>query len=292
MNRLSAELESHLAGDVTTLCFCWIIRRKDGVVHGFTDHDQELVISGVSCEPQTGLRASEATSALGLAVDSAEVEGALSSLSISESDIEAGAFDEAIVETFLVNWQAPEQRSMLRRSRIGMITRSGNSFVAELKSSAADLDKVKGRRITRLCDAQLGDARCSFQGGQQDGVVVSVISDTAFVVSGLQPRDDSWFRYGVLTWADAAHAARTNVVVAQAPSSGGLRLDLRDAPVPDAKPGDKFSLLPGCDKSFSQCKARFNNAANFRGFPHMPGNDAAYTYADGKGNFDGGVLVP
>ena len=64
------------------------------------------------------------------------------------------------------------------------------------------------------------------------------------------------------------------------------------AQIPDIKVGDQFSLLPGCDKSFAQCKAKFANSANFRGFPHLPGNDAAYSYADGKGNFDGKPLVP
>ena len=71
-----------------------------------------------------------------------------------------------------------------------------------------------------------------------------------------------------------------------------MRLSLRDTQVPHIEVGDTFQLLPGCDKSFEQCKAKFDNSANFRGFPHLPGNDAAYNYADGKGNFDGGPLVP
>lgn len=292
MSSLAPALESHLAGDVTTHCFCWVIHRVDGVALGFTDHDRVLTVDGVACEPQTGLTASEATSALGLAVDGAEVEGALSSLRITESDVECGAFDNARVETFLVNWAAPDQRALLRRARIGTVTRTGSRFVAELKSSAVDLDKVKGRRITRLCDAELGDARCSYRGGEQRGSVTSVISDRAMIASGLHPADVNWFRNGVLTWISGGNSGRTNVVTGQAISGNDIRLDLRDAPVPGMRAGDTFSLLPGCDKSFGTCKAKFDNTANFRGFPHLPGNDAAYNYADGSGNFDGGVLVP
>lgn len=292
MSRLSAALESHLSGDVTTHCFCWIIRRFDGVAHGFTDHDRTLTIDGVACEPQTGLTASEATSALGLAVDSAEVEGALSSLSITESDVESGVFDNAGVETFLVNWAAPDQRALLRRSRIGTVTRSGSYFLAELKSSAVDLDKVKGRRITRLCDAQLGDTRCGYRGSEQKGTVTRIIPDRTFIASGLQLPGANWFRNGVLTWVSGGSAGRHNVVVGQEITGSTMRLDLRDTPVPDMQTGDTFSLMPGCDKSFGTCKAKFANAANFRGFPHLPGNDAAYNYADGSGHFDGGALVP
>ena len=37
--------------------------------------------------------------------------------------------------------------------------------------------------------------------------------------------------------------------------------------------GDTFVVTAGCDKRFATCRDRFNNAANFRGFPHIPGND-------------------
>ena len=38
-------------------------------------------------------------------------------------------------------------------------------------------------------------------------------------------------------------------------------------------PGDTFTVTAGCDKHFATCQAKFANAVNFRGFPHMPGND-------------------
>jgi uncharacterized phage protein (TIGR02218 family) len=40
-------------------------------------------------------------------------------------------------------------------------------------------------------------------------------------------------------------------------------------------PGDGFTLGAGCDKQFATCKTKFANGINFRGFPYMPGNDAA-----------------
>jgi uncharacterized phage protein (TIGR02218 family) len=42
--------------------------------------------------------------------------------------------------------------------------------------------------------------------------------------------------------------------------------------------GDTFSITAGCDKSFSTCRDRFANILNFRGFPHIPGNDFAFSY--------------
>ena len=46
---------------------------------GYTDHDRALTVDGTTFEPETGFSASEARETLGLAVDTVDVEGALSS---------------------------------------------------------------------------------------------------------------------------------------------------------------------------------------------------------------------
>ena len=43
--------------------------------------------------------------------------------------------------------------------------------------------------------------------------------------------------------------------------------------------GDTFNVTAGCDKRFATCRDRFDNAVNFRGFPHIPGNDFVISYA-------------
>ena len=75
---------------------------------GFTDHDRPLTVDGDDCSSRRpGFSASEARDTLGLAVDTVDVEGALSSDAISEADIAAGLYDGATVETLLVNWREP-----------------------------------------------------------------------------------------------------------------------------------------------------------------------------------------
>ena len=37
-------------------------------------------------------------------------------------------------------------------------------------------------------------------------------------------------------------------------------------------------LGEGCDKRLATCSQRFDNAANFRGEPHLPGNDLLTRY--------------
>src|SRR5690606_34860647 len=131
------------------------------------DHDRAITCDGTSFAPDTGLSASEAVQTLGLSVDSMDVEGALSSFDIREEDILAGVYDGATVDTLLVNWQKPADFMLLRKTVIGKITRRDEGFVAELESLTQSLDKPRGRTVQRKCDAELGDARCRFDTGQE-----------------------------------------------------------------------------------------------------------------------------
>jgi len=107
MRAIPPALQARLDSGVTTLCRCWRIVRRDGVVQGFTDHDEDVTLGALTCRAGTGLTGSEATSKLGLAVDGSEVSGALASDTLSEADLAAGRYDAASIETYLVDWSEP-----------------------------------------------------------------------------------------------------------------------------------------------------------------------------------------
>ena len=50
-------------------------------------------------------------------------------------------------------------------------------------------------------------------------------------------------------------------------------------------------VLMKCDKRAATCQAKFDNFLNFRGFPHMPGEDWLTAYPRGGQAHDGGSLV-
>ena len=55
MRSIPSVLQAKLDSGVTTLCRCWLITRNDGVVQGFTDHDEDVVVGSVTCHAGTGL---------------------------------------------------------------------------------------------------------------------------------------------------------------------------------------------------------------------------------------------
>ena len=288
-------LLAHLAGEITSVCHCWKLTRSDGAVLGFTDHDRSLNVDGQLYEPASGFSGSEARDTLGLAAGSIDVEGALSSDRLREEDIAAGLYDSARVETLLVNWHKPADFATIRKGTIGKITTSDNRFVAELQGAFHVLDQPGGRYVRRLCDAEVGDARCGIALGtaafRGTGAVIAVAGDT-IEVSGLGTYADDWFSGGVLAWTDGANAGRKARVVTHSKRSAEVTFSLWPGTGFAPVAGDTFQVTAGCDKSFATCKAKFDNAANFHGFPHLPGNDAGYAYVTDGGVFDGGAVVP
>jgi uncharacterized phage protein (TIGR02218 family) len=109
-------------------------------------------------------------------------------------------------------------------------------------------------------------------------------------VGGLFAFASGHFRYGIVTFTSGVNNGVSADIESHLRADGTVTLVFW-LPLP-AKPsaGDTFSIIAGCDKSFDTCRTKFANVANFRGFPHMPGSDFTYSYADGDTEHDGGPL--
>lgn len=273
MRAIPEELASRLASGVTTLAHVWLITRRDEAVYGFTDHDRPLTFNEIVCEPATGLSAGAIEKSLGLGVDSASIAGALSSEAITEADLARGLWDGARVDLYRADWSEPSLSVHLFAGRIGEVRRGAQAFEAELRGLQAPLNVPVGRVFSRYCDADIGDARCgvdlsdpSFRG---EGVVTEVIASAAFRAEGLEAFSPGWFTRGRLTWDEGG----ASEVAVHRVDGGGAVIELLDV-APELQLGAAFAITAGCDKRFETCRAKFANNPNFRGFPHMPGNDA------------------
>lgn len=283
MRDVPTALAEHLSGEATTLATVFIVRLTDGAVLGFTDHDRPLEVAGVVCWPDSGFEGSAATRHAGFSVGEEEVAGALSSDVISAVDLAAGRWDGATVEVYRVNWQSPSDCLLLRRGRLGEVTETDGRFRAELRGPAHALEQARGRLYSRFCDASFGDDRCrvSLSPWRRSAGIAAGSDARVLRVSGIDDLTAGWFDRGSCRF-DAAEGARSFAIDAHTRAADGVRILLRRplAAVPET--GATVHLTAGCDKQFATCKARFANAANFRGFPHMPGRDFVFSYASGS----------
>jgi uncharacterized phage protein (TIGR02218 family) len=278
----SEGLYAHLASGSTTLCRAWIVTRRDGLRLGFTDHDLDLTIDGVSCRANAGLSAKALQQTTGLSVDNSEAAGALSDSSITEADIQAGRFDGAEVVTFLVNWTAPEDRVVEFRGSLGEITRAGGAFRAELRGLTELLNQPQGYAFQPDCSAVLGDGRCRFDSAAPGFFVETTVGEQAdgrvFHFDGLANFLDGWFQHGRLEVLSGAGAGVVGVVKSDRAEGSRRRVELWQSITAALQPGDVIRIIAGCDKSASTCRSKFGNFLNFRGFPHVPGEDWLSSY--------------
>lgn len=292
MRSVPAALQAKLDAGVTTLAHCWKIVRRDGAVLGFTDHDNDLVFGGVTYRAGTGFTGSEATSRFDLSVDGSEIAGAFDDAALNEHDLAGGRYDAAQIETWLVDWSDVPLRLLTARGTLGEVKREGQAFSVELRGLADALAQDSGRYYTGKCGADLGDARCKFNLGTAgfagSGAVAALAGTSIVFVSGLDAFPEGRFTAGRVTWTSGGNAGLAMEIKDHRLTANGVRLSLWQAmPEPIAE-GDTFSITAGCDKQFATCRDVFGNSANFRGFPHIPGNDFVISYpTSGTSGLDG-----
>ena len=289
------ELLDHLATGTTTVCRAWAVTRADGTVMGFTDHDRSLRFGGISFKADSGLTAKALQQSTGLSVDNTEAMGALSDAAITEADILAGRYDGAEVQSWLVNWADVRQRMLLFRGTLGEITRAGGAFHAELRGLAERLNQVQGRVYHRHCSAVLGDGQCRFDtslpGYSAEAAVQAVEGAVVLDFAELETFEDRWFERGRLLVQTGAAAGLSGFVKSDRLAADGTRrVELWQRLGADLASGDVVRLEAGCDKRSATCRQKFNNFLNFRGFPHIPGEDWLTSYPSSTTVNDGGSL--
>lgn len=175
----------------------------------------------------------------------------------------------------------PESSWGYRKGRIGQVNTSGQQFSSELMGIAKKLEKPLVRPYLPGCPAIFGDSECGINlasytiGGEVESVDATglVITDTANITAAINT-----YAYGLITMTSGASSGYSMEV--KSSTVGTVTLQQR---LPfGVSAGDTFTLVQGCDKTLSTCKNTYNNVVNFRGFPHMPGQDKVTQYATPK----------
>lgn len=259
--------------EVTSIAFCWIAERSDGAGLALTSHDQAMIVDGMLFQPDPAITQASITRELGLASHASEVSGAMSSDAISAEDLTLGRWDGASLVQIVVSWEAPaEPPNTLLKGSIGEVSISDESFTADLRGAAALLDRPICPLTSPECRAELGDRECRVDlAGRTRRLRVTASAGNSLTLDGAVDDRYSFGRFRFLGgancgWASAILAIHGNVI------------RLRDVPRAPVEDGCRIELREGCDKRLETCSQRFANAVNFRGEPHLPGNDLLTRY--------------
>lgn len=260
-------------GELTNIALCWRIERTDGAGIALTSHDQPLLSNGVSYEAAPGMMPASISRSLGLEPDSSEIAGALNSAALAEGDFELGRWDGASVHLNAVDWEdAPAEPITLLAGEIGAVTIDGDSFTADLSGAAAKLDAPVCPATSAECRAHFGDKQCRVDLAGRT-IVATVVGGSGGELT-LDQSIDERFVLGRMRYMSGANCGLSSIIL----STAGSVVQVRDIPRAPVEPGCRIELREGCDKRFETCVSRFNNAVNFRGEPHLPGNDLLTRY--------------
>ncbi len=275
MKPASTALKAHFEEETATLATCWKLTRRDNQVMGFCSHSKDISYEEVEYKASSGFTPSSISSHSGLAIDQLEVEAVIESGMISDADIHAGLYDFAEIDIFLLNYKDISQGALeLRRGWLGEIKYGTQYFTAEVRGLTQKLSHTLGELYSPRCRAKLGDARCgiSLAGYTDSGAITSITSQRVFGDISLLA-EDGYYNFGLVTFLSGNNNGLSMEVKRY--QSGVVELAM---PMPYALAiSDSYQIVAGCDKRFSTCIAVFSNAVNFRGEPHIPGNDKLFS---------------
>ncbi len=272
MKTLTPAMLTHISGEVTNLRTCWKVTLTGGATFCFTDHVEDLTVSGLTYIASTGYTPTTISSNASLAVDNLEVQGVIDSNVLTEEDLQSGLWDFASVEVFQVNYLNLAAGVIRQhRGKLGEVRMGRAAFVAELRGLSQQMQQTIGDLYTPTCRANLGDAKCGVNLASitVSGTVSTAASQLSFT-DPLRAESAGYFDGGLVSWTSGLNTGLAMEVKSFAAATFTLYQPMYYLILP----GDTFTVYPGCRKRFVEdCIGKFNNAVNFRGEPHVPGND-------------------
>ena len=279
MQQIDENRRESIESNLTHLILCCKIIRKDEIELCFTENGENIIVDGRVYSACASLKKIRSNS--GLILDEYRFETILNSDTIRSMDITQGLFDGALVEIFMIDLLKVNNSQgfvsiFLKRGRIGEITTlDDNKFIARFLDVIYDTKVSINNRYSLTCRATFGDKRCGIKVNDltYDGFVTNIVDNKSFFDSE-NLKINGYFDFG--------HIVFWNQDVTQVLDTGNIKFFINKT-FELYKPTNinllknmKYTATVGCNKTAEWCSKRFKNIENFRGEPHIPGNEKLY----------------
>lgn len=268
----------------SSYCRLWTVRRADGVVLGFTDHDSTITFQQTDLlgspiyvyKPQNPLLATSSNRTAELKTDSTELSGAFS-IEVTELDVRLGLYDNAELLIDLFDWINNTKITRLFTGNLGgysvnFIPNKPKSFEIQAYGLSNKLDASRNVKTTSLCRHKFlsqgyGNCNLSPTGQQFTGTVVSH-SGATIEISGISTGNIALCEKGLIEFTSGLLEGKTVYIL----SVNANTLTLLYPTPYNASNGDTVRLTKHCAKTVEACEV-FGNTVNFGGQPRLPGID-------------------
>lgn len=274
---------------------CWTFTRTDGLVLGYTSHDQTVSFRGVDHVPCNSLAASavEMSSIVG-STGSIDLIGLLSDAGVSEKDIYNGLYDGANIEVWLVPWSNAGGETPIRLIA-GVVGANGHETASYRQELLTEGQRLQQRAlletITPGCRFLFGnqvDPRCPVDlsllevtGSVTALAIPNASTDSARRIFSDSTRleADGYFSLGRVTWTTGANVG----AISEVKDFIGGQFILWESLLNHIALTDAYIATPGCDKSPAAHLTFEPDMKKFGGFPFVSGPDMLVRRPDAKG---------
>lgn len=272
MKNITNDLKSVFENETTNIVKCWKITFKDHTNLAFTTNDENILYENVLYNSLSANDVDNIKSNIDIKEDNFEIVNIISSNLIDKDDILNGKYDSAKVEIFLLDTQNLDKgKVVLLSGKISNIELKDDIFTAKVVGLKDEINKTIGEKYSPLCRCNFCDSRCKLSKNNFtfSGTITNVIDEVLFITDNeiILSKSSGYFDYGIIEFTSGNNIGQKMEVKQYNNGQFILQLNLPK----NLAIGDTFNVVAGCNKEFSTCCNKFNNAINFRGEPHLPG---------------------
>ena len=252
---------------VTEYAICWHIKLTNGVQIGVTDHDNDIEVTGVKYLSKALVKYDVAQKSSNMLKGINEISGIIDHELIKEDDILKGKFDNALLSIYLVDYKNIKKSPyLLKQGYIGNIKCSNNQFYADIYPLTEKLNSNIIQSFSPYCRAKFCDKKCQLDKGiyTKIGKIDKVINKNSFLDEG-RNEVKGYYDFGTIKFL----SGKNKDIILEISNFHNQVIEVILPPLVELNLGDKYEITAGCDKNFSTCINKFNNAINFRGEPHI-----------------------
>lgn len=242
----------------------------NGTTVRLTAYPHDLVMSnGQIYSTDYGYEPTAFSSGTDMAPPAIDLEGIVALDGVSRDALAAGVFDNARVYVFKCNFLAPvEDYEEVGKGFFGKTTLIDDRYRIEGMGLADVLSQTYGKYFTAACQHTPWDSGCGISEASVTvtGTITHVTNAWTFRDAARSEAAD-WFGAGKITFTAGDNAGLKALEIKAYAADGTITTHDPAYYLPQV--GDAYSMVKGCRRRRSDCKA-LGNIINYFGFPDIP----------------------